>query len=54
MPKKKSIDFLNIYLSRRYYLNEVPVEGRAISRFYHRLGMYKEYISQILLAIAFP
>jgi hypothetical protein len=48
MPKKKSIGFFTIYLSRRYYLNEVPVEGKANSKFFRRLGMYKEYISQIL------
>jgi hypothetical protein len=48
MPKKKSIGFFTIYLSRRYYLNEVPVEGKTNSKFFRRLGMYKEYISQIL------
>ena len=48
MSKKKSIGFFTIYLSRRYYLNEVPVEGKANSKFFRRLGMYREYISQIL------
>jgi len=48
MPKRKSIGFFTIYLSRKYYLNEVSVDGKISSKFHRRFGLWKQYISQIL------
>jgi hypothetical protein len=50
MAQLNKIGLLTIFLSNRHYLTEIPVEGKASSKFNLSITFYDRYISQIIRA----
>ncbi len=48
MDRKRKVGFAAIFLSNRYFLNEISVEGKTTSKFYFRIAHYDQYAAQII------
>ncbi len=48
MGKRIKVGFATKLLSNHYYLNEVPVEGKATSKFNFKIGFNDQYAAQII------
>ena len=45
MSKKVKVGFATKLLSNHYYLNEVPVEGKATSKFNFKIGRIRAILN---------
>ncbi len=48
MDRKRKLGFAAIFLSNRYFLNEISVEGKTTSKFYFKIAHYDQYAAQII------
>ncbi len=48
MDRKRKLGFAAIFLSNRYFLNEISVEGKTTSKFYFKIAHYDQYAAQIM------
>ncbi len=51
MDRKRKVGFAAIFLSNRYFLNEISVEGKTTSKFYFKIAHYDQYAAQIIRTI---